>query len=144
MRVPVPSWLRARAEAVTAQNLVTTGLCCGLEILQAVPTFGSDGEVLGMLAAEVRPDFREGLSLAARMYLRRREETVALLASGGHGRGGGMSGTRVTCRDLETGEEETAEIKDDYIIVTDGRCYLDGVQVYANGTVVLTIKRGEP
>lgn len=71
-------------EAVTARNRVTAGLCCGLEMLQAVPTFG-DAEcvLLGMLAAEVTPDYREGMSLAARMYQRCRGETVALRRDAG-------------------------------------------------------------
>lgn len=58
-------------------------------------------------------------------------------------------GTRVTCTDVETGESESVVIRDDYLLITDGRCYLDGVQTYANGTAVLTVKRraaeaGEP
>jgi hypothetical protein len=52
-----------------------------------------------------------------------------------------MTGTRVTCEDLETGESESRVIQDDYILVTDGAIALDSVQVYSNGTVVLTVKR---
>lgn len=52
-----------------------------------------------------------------------------------------MSGTRVTCEDIETGESESAVIRDDYIIVTDGTCEITSMQVYGNGTVQLTIKR---
>lgn len=51
-----------------------------------------------------------------------------------------MSGTRVTCEDVETGESDSAVIQDDYMLITDGRCYLDGVQVYGNGTTQITIK----
>ena len=50
-------------------------------------------------------------------------------------------GIRVTCRDLTTGEEEAREIADDYIVITAGSYFLDGVQAYGNGTVVVTIKR---
>ena len=51
------------------------------------------------------------------------------------------SGIRVTVTDLETGESETAEVTDDYIIVTAGRCYVAGAQHYpGKGTTVLTIK----
>ncbi len=54
-----------------------------------------------------------------------------------------MSGTRVTATDLETGESETVEIVDDYVVTTDGRCYVAGVQAFRNGTHVVTIKRAE-
>lgn len=50
-------------------------------------------------------------------------------------------GSEVTVRDLLTGESETNEIHNDYVIVTDGRCYVAGTTVYANGTHVVTIKR---
>lgn len=52
----------------------------------------------------------------------------------------GTRGTRVTCTDVESGDTETAYITDDYILVCDGRAYLDTVQRHANGTVVLTVK----
>jgi hypothetical protein len=53
-----------------------------------------------------------------------------------------MSGTEVTCRDVETGETETATIRDDYVVITDGRMYVDGLVAYPkSGTVVVTIKR---
>lgn len=51
-----------------------------------------------------------------------------------------MSWVRVTVKDLETGEEETVEIKDDYILVAVGECYLNHSQVYATGTHILTVK----
>lgn len=50
-------------------------------------------------------------------------------------------GTEVTCRDLLTGESESAIVRNDYVLVTDGDCYLANVQEYANATVVLTVKR---
>ena len=53
----------------------------------------------------------------------------------------GHPGTAVTARDLATGESETNEIRDDYVIVTDGRCYVSGTTVYANGTHVITVKK---
>lgn len=55
-----------------------------------------------------------------------------------------QEGTKVTAVDLKTGEEESTVIKDNYVLTTDGDCYLDGYQAYKNGTVVLTIKRGKP
>lgn len=55
-----------------------------------------------------------------------------------------MSGTRVTCEDITTGESESVIIQDNYILVTDGLCELTYEQHHANGTVVLTIKRPKP
>lgn len=52
-----------------------------------------------------------------------------------------MPGTRVTCEDLDTGESESAEIHDDWLLICDGDRYLHHVNCHANGTVVLTIKR---
>ena len=52
-----------------------------------------------------------------------------------------MAGTRVTCTDVETGQSDSAVIENDFLLVTDGSVYLDGVQRYANGTTVLTVKR---
>ena len=53
-----------------------------------------------------------------------------------------MSGTEVTCRDVETGETESAVIENDYIVITDGNRYVDGIVAYPkSGTVVVTIKR---
>lgn len=54
-----------------------------------------------------------------------------------------MAGTRITCTDVETGESDSAVIENDYLLVTDGSAYLDGVQRYASGTTVLTIKQRE-
>lgn len=51
---------------------------------------------------------------------------------------------RVTVEDLETGERDSAEIEDDYILTCVGSHYLDHVQTYANGTTILTIKRTPP
>ena len=50
-------------------------------------------------------------------------------------------GVRITVTDLATGESESAEICNDYLLVTDGTYYLDGVQTHANGTHVLTVMR---
>jgi hypothetical protein len=56
-----------------------------------------------------------------------------------------MNGIRVTAEDLETGEKETQEITDDYVIITAGSCYVDGIQTYpGTGTHVLTVKRTGP
>lgn len=52
------------------------------------------------------------------------------------------AGTRVVCTDLVAGESEEAVIRDDYVVITDGDRYVDGLQVYPkSGTVVVTIKR---
>lgn len=51
-------------------------------------------------------------------------------------------GTRVVCTDLETGESEEAVITNDYVVITDGVCYVDGMQLYPKaGTAVVTIKK---
>ena len=52
-----------------------------------------------------------------------------------------MAGTEITCRDFHTGDSEAPVIQDAWPLITDGSCYLDGIQAYANGTVVVTIKR---
>jgi len=47
---------------------------------------------------------------------------------------------RVTVEDVDTGETETREIENDYILVCAGnRRY--SVQAHGNGTHVITIKR---
>lgn len=49
---------------------------------------------------------------------------------------------RVTCFDPATGESETQELPEDSYILTCGeRCELAGMQVYANGTTVLTLRK---
>jgi hypothetical protein len=47
---------------------------------------------------------------------------------------------RVTVTDLESGDTETQEITDDVLVIVEGRCQVGGVQSYANGTQVWTIK----
>ena len=49
-------------------------------------------------------------------------------------------GIRVEVTDLDSGDTETQVISDDYVITCAGSCYVDGVQTYANGTHVLTVK----
>lgn len=51
---------------------------------------------------------------------------------------------RVTTTDLDTGESESAEVWDDYVIVCAGSAYVDSIQAHANGTVQLTIKGRKP
>lgn len=51
-------------------------------------------------------------------------------------------GTRITATDIETGESTTWEIRDTYVLIVDGACYLAGTQVYGNGTHMLTVKGG--
>lgn len=54
----------------------------------------------------------------------------------------GYGHTKVTVDDGK-GPAETAEVKDNYLLITDGDCYLDGYQTWANGTTQLIIKRGK-
>lgn len=54
-----------------------------------------------------------------------------------------MTGTRVTATDLATGERQSVEITNDYVVITDGDRYIDSAQIYANGTAVVTIKKSE-
>ncbi|MFK5689576.1 hypothetical protein ACI3EY_07905 [Ornithinimicrobium sp. LYQ92] len=50
-------------------------------------------------------------------------------------------GTRVTCTDLATGEEESVVITDNHVVITDGRRYVSNTQVYpGSGTTVITVK----
>jgi hypothetical protein len=47
----------------------------------------------------------------------------------------------VTVVDVETGDSETREVPEgDYLLICHRPCYEHGVQAYANGTHVLTIK----
>lgn len=49
--------------------------------------------------------------------------------------------TRVTATDLRTGESQTAEIQDNYVIVCAGTCHVAHENHYPkSGTVQLTIK----
>jgi hypothetical protein len=50
-------------------------------------------------------------------------------------------GIRVTVQDLVTGDSETQEIHDDYVIVCAGTCYVAHVNDYpTKGTQILTVK----
>lgn len=50
-------------------------------------------------------------------------------------------GTRVTAADVTRPDsEQGAVITDDYVLITDGTAHVAGVQVYANGTHVITVK----
>lgn len=52
---------------------------------------------------------------------------------------------RVTVTDLLTGESETAEVGDNYILVCAGSAYRDGIQIYpTKGTHVITVKGVKP
>ena len=52
---------------------------------------------------------------------------------------------RVTIEDLDTGDRETVEIADDYILICAGNTYLTNTQSYPkSGTHVLTVKRSSP
>ena len=48
--------------------------------------------------------------------------------------------TRVTAVDVETGEEQTIEITDNYVLVREGSCYVEHTEVCGDGTNVLTIR----
>jgi hypothetical protein len=51
------------------------------------------------------------------------------------------NGTRITATEIATGESESREIVDDFVLITDGRCYLAHTAAYlSTGTTVLTIK----
>lgn len=53
-----------------------------------------------------------------------------------------MSGTRITCEDVDTGESEAKVIENDWLVICDGDRYVDGIQVYpGTGTAVITVKR---
>jgi hypothetical protein len=52
-----------------------------------------------------------------------------------------MSGTRVTCEDVATGERESQVIENTYLLIADGTAELTHVQQYGNGTTVLTVKQ---
>lgn len=48
---------------------------------------------------------------------------------------------RVTARDLDLGDEQTAEVRSgDYVILCTKPAYVAGVQKHANGTAVITVK----
>lgn len=50
-------------------------------------------------------------------------------------------GIRVTVEDLETGEAQSQEIDDDYVLVTAGSCYVAYTNTFpARGTYIITIK----
>lgn len=50
-------------------------------------------------------------------------------------------GTRVTCEDIATGESESVVIRDDYVVITDGKRYVANTQLHGGaGTAVITIK----
>lgn len=47
---------------------------------------------------------------------------------------------RVTVTDLDTGESDSRDIDNDYVLVNAGSAYLASIQTYANGTHQLTVK----
>lgn len=54
-------------------------------------------------------------------------------------------GVLVTVEDRKAGTIETVKVQDDYLLITQGNRYLDGIQSYpTTGTTVLTIKTGTP
>lgn len=51
---------------------------------------------------------------------------------------------KITVEDTENGTTETAEIEDNFYVITAGNHYVDGFAKYANGTCVVTIKVDKP
>ncbi|GAA1401843.1 hypothetical protein GCM10009613_60850 [Pseudonocardia kongjuensis] len=50
-------------------------------------------------------------------------------------------GIEVTAKDLKTGETQTTVVKDDYVLITAGTCYLHHLNDFPRaGTRVLTVK----
>lgn len=49
--------------------------------------------------------------------------------------------TDITYEDTVTGQSDSASIENDFMVIVDGDTYVDGYKIYANGTVVLTIKK---
>ena len=47
---------------------------------------------------------------------------------------------RVTVEDLTTGEKDAVEVRNDYVLIAVGDCYLEHTNVYSTGTHILTIK----
>ncbi|HEY2088539.1 MAG TPA: hypothetical protein VGH54_21290 [Mycobacterium sp.] len=54
-----------------------------------------------------------------------------------------MTGTKVTAEDLDTGESESHEIRDNYVLTTDGECQVTHTQV-SGTTHVITVKNCLP
>jgi hypothetical protein len=52
-----------------------------------------------------------------------------------------VKGVRITCEDLETGDRESVEVTDDYVLTCVGSYYLAHTNSFRNGTVILTVKR---
>ena len=53
-----------------------------------------------------------------------------------------MAKIRVTAVDLESGEEETQEIENDYVLTVAGSCYVSHITSFpTTGTHVITIRR---
>jgi hypothetical protein len=51
------------------------------------------------------------------------------------------NGTRVTAEDVDSGQQESRVIKDDYNLVTDGDCYVANIRAYPkSGTHMITIR----
>ena len=47
---------------------------------------------------------------------------------------------KITVEDTESGETATREIENDVVVIAAGDHYVDGIQKYANGTQIYTIK----
>lgn len=51
------------------------------------------------------------------------------------------AGVEVTIKDLGTGKIEQRVVREDWLLITAGKVYVDGEQRFRNGTAVVTIKR---
>jgi hypothetical protein len=105
-----------------------------------------------LLAAVLNYDMTSAAHYAGRLGLRLgitgddSAETVtgklrkALGLDAAHGILGDPARVKVTVTDLDTGDSESEVVADDYFMTCAGSCYVDHVQVYANGTHVITVK----
>jgi len=50
-------------------------------------------------------------------------------------------GIRVTVENLETGEKESREIRNDWMVICDGEYDVHSINKYANGTAQITVKK---
>lgn len=51
---------------------------------------------------------------------------------------------KVTAQDLESGESESVEISNNYVLTTAGTAYVASTVAHANGTHVITVKGCKP
>lgn len=49
-------------------------------------------------------------------------------------------GTRIEWREYDTGDHDVFDVLDNYVVIVDGCCYVDGVQVRPDGSHVVTMR----